>query len=157
MELSQTEAVRRWLCKRSRIFDLSSLFPTWKPPQSRCSEGLGLAAWRFWNGCNFRIPSICMCLIFTYIFLIWNYNIVISIKHYHLSSHPTPVQLAAYSRPTMIWCLVSVWELLVVLSRCWSHASAQSWTDIEVVDLKDCSRGAIKGKRPNTVRLLWSL
>ncbi|KII90652.1 hypothetical protein PLICRDRAFT_107005, partial [Plicaturopsis crispa FD-325 SS-3] len=27
---------------------------------------------------------------------------------------------------------------------------AQQWTEVEVVDLQSCQRGAIKGKRPNT-------
>jgi len=30
---------------------------------------------------------------------------------------------------------------------------AQQWTDVEVIDLQGCSRGAIKGRKPNTVRI----
>jgi len=31
---------------------------------------------------------------------------------------------------------------------------AQQWTDVEVIDLQGCSRGAIKGRKPNTETFL---
>jgi len=33
---------------------------------------------------------------------------------------------------------------------------AQQWSDVEVIDLGSCSRGAKKGRRPQTVTLLFS-
>ncbi|KAK0223755.1 Sen15 protein-domain-containing protein [Armillaria fumosa] len=71
-----------------------------------------------------------------------------------MNAHPSVKQRNYSSTSTAKSCLPDVGadsSAIQVSQDLWQSVLAQSWKDIESVDLgEQCPRGAIKGRRPNT-------
>ena len=76
-----------------------------------------------------------------------------SIPFSRLLSPSIPVSLVAYFKYTTTYSTVSLHQMFMLYI---THSSpAQCWENLVLQELPGCGRIALKGRKPETVRLLW--